>query len=362
MLDPHVHLRDWNQSKKETVQHGLLVAYKAGLDGVFEMPNTDPPLTSRDGILERIELGDEAIAELKKEYQDFEMFHGIYAGITPDVEQIKEVVAVYREQDRVVGLKMFDGNSTGNMGLIDDEKGFRDDKQRLVYTTLAKEGYEGVLDIHCEKESLLLPELFDINNPITHCAARPEIAENVSAQDQVVFGVETGYMGTLHLVHVSSPATLEYVEKIRPGLNFKITTEVSPHHSTLYDALMSLPDGILKKMNPPLRSIVSQKYMREALLRGRIDMIGTDHAPHTLQDKLGEKPASGIPGLPYYPIFVRDLIEEGAGSVLIDAITHNNIEDIFGVKIHNSQSYLKHSKQFFANLALEYPFNPYEKA
>ena len=47
MIDPHVHLRDWNQAKKETLRHGLGVAWRAGLDGVFEMPNTDPPLTSR---------------------------------------------------------------------------------------------------------------------------------------------------------------------------------------------------------------------------------------------------------------------------------------------------------------------------
>ena len=55
MIDPHVHLRDWNQSAKETLRHGLSVAYRAGLDAVFEMPNTDPPLVRREEIVKRID-------------------------------------------------------------------------------------------------------------------------------------------------------------------------------------------------------------------------------------------------------------------------------------------------------------------
>ena len=61
MIDPHVHLRDWNQAAKETLRHGLSVAWRAGLDGVFEMPNTDPPLTTRDAILRRIDDADAAL-------------------------------------------------------------------------------------------------------------------------------------------------------------------------------------------------------------------------------------------------------------------------------------------------------------
>ena len=92
MIDPHAHMRDWEQSSKETLKHGLDVAYRAGLDAVFEMPNTDPPLTSRKVILNRIELGNTAIAELGKN-----IFHGIFAGLTADVEQIKEVAALAME-------------------------------------------------------------------------------------------------------------------------------------------------------------------------------------------------------------------------------------------------------------------------
>jgi len=83
MIDPHVHLRDWNQTVKETVKHGLSVAYKAGLDAVFEMPNTDPAMTSLEELKRRIQLADKAIKELK-----IRIHHGIYAGVTPNADQI----------------------------------------------------------------------------------------------------------------------------------------------------------------------------------------------------------------------------------------------------------------------------------
>ena len=75
MIDPHVHLRDWSQKAKETLRHGLSVAWRAGLDGVFEMPNTDPPLTTREAILRRIDDADAALASLR-----IPLFHGLYAG------------------------------------------------------------------------------------------------------------------------------------------------------------------------------------------------------------------------------------------------------------------------------------------
>ena len=64
MIDPHVHLRDWNQSGKETLRHGLSVAWRAGLDAVFEMPNTDPPLTTEEAIKRRIADADSVLASL----------------------------------------------------------------------------------------------------------------------------------------------------------------------------------------------------------------------------------------------------------------------------------------------------------
>lgn len=352
MIDPHVHLRDWNQWKKETVKHGLSVAYRVGLDAVFEMPNTDPPLTSKDDIEKRIELADKAINEL-----GIKMFHGLYAGITADPNQIEKVVRAYHDFfPRVVGLKMFAGHSTGNMGIIKEEE------QMLVYSTLSKLDYKGVLAVHCEKESLLRNYLWNPENPFTHCLARHFGAEVESVSDQIRFADSANYKGTLHICHVSAPSSLFYIEKARKNLNFKITCSITPHHAVLYGGLMNSKDGLLLKMNPPLRTVQMKNEMFWALFDGKIDWIETDHAPHTFAEKTGKAKdkdgnpiyASGIPVLPYYPHFINLLKEKGASEELIDSITHNNICKAFGIDTPNTK------RQPDYNLADEYEFDPFK--
>jgi len=342
MIDPHVHLRDWKQNEKETVKHGLEVAYQAGLDGVFEMPNTDPALTSRLIIERRIELADRAIYEL-----DVPIFHGVYAGITANPHQIEEVVQAYQDLfPRVVGLKMFAGHSTGNMGIIEEKE------QRLVYHTLADLGFKGVLAVHCEKEGLIDNSYWNPEKPITHCVARPPQAEVQSGIDMFQFAQEADYQGTLHVCHISVPELLDIIEMVRPEVGFKITTGVTPHHAELYDKMMEKEDGILKKMNPPLRSRNMQGELYQALLDSRIDWVETDHAPHTLVDKV-EGHASGIPGLSYYPHFVRDLRKNLVDDA-IDDLTHHNIVNTFGVRIPNTR------RQPNYDLAKEYEFNAFD--
>ena len=127
MIDPHVHCRDWKQSHKETIAHALSVAERIGLSGIFDMPNTSPPINSR-------ELVEKRLADAYK--TDSPVFYGVYAGLSSDPNQIKEVVETWRELfPKVVGLKMFAGHSVGNLGIVGE------DEQRLVYQTLSNEGY-----------------------------------------------------------------------------------------------------------------------------------------------------------------------------------------------------------------------------
>jgi dihydroorotase len=330
MIDPHVHLRDWNQKNKETVKHGLQVAYKAGLDGVFEMPNTDPAITSQELIEKRIELADKAINKL-----GIKIFHGLYAGITANPKQIEEVVKAHKKLfPKVVGLKFYAGQSTGNMGVVEEAD------QKLVYQTLAKLRYTGVLVVHCDKESLMKPELWNPQKPITHTLARPPEAEAESVKDQIRFAREAGFKGVLHVCHISVPQSLEIIEKARNEVDFKITCGVTPQHCLLYDELMNVETqnfaSLLLKINPPLRSKQMQEYMLDALLNKRIDWIETDHSPHTIKDKT-EKFASGFPGLPNYPHFIKFLRAKGLSEETIEDLTHNNIVKIFKINIANSK-------------------------
>ncbi|MBD3355211.1 dihydroorotase [Candidatus Woesearchaeota archaeon] len=348
MIDPHCHLRDWNQSHKETLEHGFDIAYRAGLDGVFEMPNTDPALTSEETLIKRIEDADAAIGNLP-------LFHGIYAGITADEKQIEEVVNAWNIYfPRVIGLKMFAGQSTGNMGLVDDTESSGEQKQMLVYKTLAELGYKGVLAVHCEKENLMKKEVWNPEQPYTHCEARPPQAEVESILNQIEFAEKAGYKGTLHICHISDQSSISKVARAKERVDFQITSGVTPHHCMLYDSMMDGENGLYLKMNPPLRTQKSMISMMMGLKGGVIDWIETDHAPHTKDDKLNRY-SSGIPGFAFYPHFIKKLRENCTSETRINQITHDKICDIFNFGIPNS-----HRDPDY-DLFKEYEFNAFEK-
>jgi len=353
MIDPHVHLRDWKQEHKETVLHGLNTAYRAGLDAVFEMPNTDLPLTSRDTLVNRRLLADEAIRRLK-----LNIFHGMYAGITADPTQIAAVVEAHDDFfPRVVGLKMFAGQSTGNMGVIEESQ------QQLVYETLAGLGYKGVLVVHCEKESLMRSDLWNLEVPYSHALARPPEAEAESVKDQIRFAQKAGYKGTLHIAHISTPDAFYALDMARYTSDFTITCEITPHHAMLNTDMMTRERGHTLKMNPPLRPKHMQEHMLKLLLDGKITYIATDHAPHTIKEKQSNKSPSGIPGLPYYPAFLQYLHSKGMSEEELNTYAHDNILKTFNIPkstIPNTCRALEVSKKELRALANEYDFNAFE--
>jgi dihydroorotase len=368
MIDPHVHLRDWNQAAKETLRHGLGVAFRAGLDCVFEMPNTDPPLTTREAILRRIDDADAAVNGL-----GIRIFHGMYAGVTAVPRQIEEAVRAWRElYPRVVGLKMFAGQSTGNMGITGV------DAQALVYRTLAALGYTGVLAVHCEKEELMRAEVWDPSQPVSHARARPPAAEVASVDDQTRLASQASFRGTLHVCHISTPWALDLLRnthadphrgspRISPhrgsprtagdgpaeeAPGFRVTCGLTPHHALLDAAMMEETDGLLLKVNPPLRPKPLPAIMLRRLLDGQIDWIETDHAPHTIKDKK-EGYASGVPGLPFYPRFLLMLRESGAAEGTVAELTHHAICRTFGITVARS------GRSAEDGLAREYDYDPF---
>ncbi len=360
MIDPHVHLRDWLQRHKESLYRGLRNAYLAGLNAVFEMPNTNPALTTEQTIKARLFLADHSIKKLKTEVPDFEMFHGIYGGITNDFEQIKRIIELYHEHrqtdKRIVGLKLFAGHSTGNMGIINPLL------QARVYETLTQEGYGGVLAVHCEKEEFTNQYIkFNPKLPITHAISRPCEAECVSIEEQIQFAKESGFEGVLHIAHISTPGGLEIIEKVRKdGLKFKITCGLTPHHALLghHDMIGDIAHGLNLKMNPPLRISDKANYMFLALLEGRIDWLETDHAPHTLFEKQNNPYYSGIPGFPFYPRFIKLLRKNNLSEEEIKKLTHDNIVKTFGL-----EGLIKYNNYRVPMMDLQdkYEFNPFKK-
>ncbi len=320
MIDPHVHCRDWKQSHKETIEHALSVADRIGLSGIFDMPNTSPSIDSRELIERRL---DDAYRFASP------VFYGVYAGLTSNPNQIREVVATWKELfPKVVGLKMFAGHSVGNLGIVGEGE------QRLVYQTLSSEGYDGVLVVHCEKESFLKPNLWTPSNPRSHSYARPNESEVESVRDQIGFATESKFKGTLHIAHISVPESVELVDIARKENNIIVTCGLTPHHCLLnYGLIPESKDGLIYKVNPPVRDSASQSEMLELLRHGKIDWIETDHAPHTLKEKLGEPFLSGFPGLPFYPHFLDYLRSEGFSEEQLRNLSHINIGSIFGISL-----------------------------
>ncbi len=320
MIDPHVHLRDGRQSAKETLLHGMAVGSKAGILAYFDMPNTDPPLTTRERVLARLEAGRQAARTIEADMGRV-VFYGLYGGITSDPRQILEMVETYREADgAMVGLKLFAGHSTGGMGIVTH------DQQQLVYQALTSHGYRGVLAVHCEKESLLQPGLWDPAHPESHCLARPVEAEIASIADQILLSQESGFEGVLHICHISTRRSIELVVQAR-AKGMRITCGATPHHALL-DADSAGREDNLLKMNPPLRGREDREAVFQGLLDGSVDWIESDHAPHTIQDK--RQGASGIPGFAGMLLLVQRLRAAGAAEVHLQSLCGERVRRMYG--------------------------------
>jgi dihydroorotase len=339
LIDPHVHLRDWEQRHKETVSHGLDVARKAGLDGVFEMPNTVPSLTSEQSIRRRIALADDA---------GIPIFHGLYAGLTGLPSQVRDMVRLHTQLfPRVVGLKLFAGPSTGTLEVTD-----RAD-QLLVFRELAAQGYAGVLAVHCEKAALLNEGAWDPANPITHSRSRPPEAETASIRDMISLAGETDFRGTLHICHISVAESVLLLERSRAKCAFRLTCGVTPHHLLLSEERSKGSRGLLLKVNPPLRSEKNRRELFRLFKDERIDWIETDHAPHTLREKLEGPFPSGLPGLSFYPHLLTRLRSSGIPSPQLFRQTHARICSVFGEDITPSH------RESHMDLSGEYDYDPH---
>ncbi len=318
IIDPHVHFRDFKQSYKETVRHGLEVARDSGLSAVFDMPNTDPPIIDRETLEARLRIAKDANVP--------EVFYGIYLGATADAEQLKRAVDLYWEFfPHIVGFKLYAGESVGNLAVVN----FSD--QLKVYQTLAKVGYDGVLGIHAESEKVMRKSIWNSSNPISHCIARPPEAEVESIKEQLILYNDSKLQAKIHIHHVSCPESVELVRKAKKS-GVKISFGVCPHHFFYNQEKMNSENGILWKMNPPLRPAGYNVKMLEYLRSGEIDFIETDHAPHSVEDKF-EKHMSGIPGLPWWPMFIEYLKRNDFSGKRIEEVTFGNAQKIFGIDI-----------------------------
>jgi dihydroorotase len=316
-IDPHVHCRDWGQSAKETIKTAAEAAARGGVTRMHDMPNTSPPILTEADALKRMETAEKS---------DIPVGYAFYMGLTPKPAQIAEAVACAKKYPGAVsGLKLYAGESTGDLAVTGRED------QALVYRTLANLRYRGVLMVHCEDTEKFRDWQWSPARPASWSDARPPESEISSVKAQLKLAAKFGFRGKLHVCHASLPETVslmdEAVHAVHAGCG------VTPHHIMLdRDAAASKKNGLLLKVNPPLRDGASVKGLRQALIDGKVRWIETDHAPHRPEEKLSPPHASGMPGLDTYANFVSYMIEELHMPLPeVAALTSMNAASLFGL-------------------------------
>lgn len=320
LIDIHVHFRDPGQTYKEDMVTGSNAAARGGFTTVVCMANTDPVVDNVDTLKSIVERSKDLKIEV---LQVSTITKGIDGKTINDLKTLKEAGAV----------------------------GFSDDGKPIMNTKLLKEAMQisKVLDmpisLHEEDPSLI--EKNGMNK------FSPRLAEDVMVSRDITIAIDVG--SKLNIQHISSGVSVELV-RWGKKMGANIFAEVTPHHFTLTeDALEKY--GSLAKMNPPLRSSWDRDKIIEGLKDGTIDIIATDHAPHTEEEKSGhiEKTPSGIIGLETsLALSITKLVDKGHLS-MIDMLKKLTINP---AKLYNlDRAYIEENKR--ADLVIFSPDEEY---
>lgn len=276
LIDDQVHFREPGLTHKATIESESRAAVAGGITSFIEMPNTNPQTTNIEALENKFDRAQET---------SLANYSFMFGGTNDNIDEIKKL-----DKTKVAGLKLFLGSSTGNM-LVDDQAVL---KEIFSSTDL-------LISVHCEDESTVkanftkYKEQYGENIPIElHPVIRSHEACYLSSSRAVSLAKETG--ARLHIFHLSTAIETELFRNDLPLEEKKITSEVCVHHLWFsakdYETL-----GTRIKWNPAVKNQKDQDLLWEALNDDRIDVLATDHAPHTIEEK-NNKYASAPSGGP----------------------------------------------------------------
>ncbi len=264
MIDDQVHFREPGLTHKATIETESKAAIAGGITTFIEMPNTVPQATT-------IELLEEKFAIAAK--TSWANYSFMFGGTNDNLDEILKV-----DKTNVAGLKLFLGSSTGNM-LVDDPK--------VLEEIFSKTDL--LISVHCEDEATIKKNLADYQKmygddiPVEfHPKIRSEEACYLSSSRAIALAKKTG--ARLHVFHLSTAKETELFDKKKPLAEKKITAEVCIHHLWFSEEDYAAK-GTRIKWNPAVKTAKDREGLLKALNDGRIDVIATDHAPHTLDEK-----------------------------------------------------------------------------
>lgn len=272
IIDPHVHFRDPGLTHKEDFFTGSISAAAGGITTVLDMPNTNPPTITAELLKEKKQIAKKSIVNF-----------GFHFGAA--VDNIREII---KARDKTASTKLFMNLSTGKM-MIEDR--------------------------------ITLEQVFEVSKIVSVHAEKEKVAEAVA------YAKKTNTK--LYLCHISLKDEIDFLRKVK---NNKIFVEVTPHHLFLtkedFKKQKSFAD-----MKPNLKSKSDKEALWKAIDDGIVDTIGTDHAPHTKEEKRKKEYPSGVPGCETALPLMLDAVNKGKIELIkVVKLMCQNPAKIFGIK------------------------------
>ena len=305
-IDDQVHFREPGLIHKATIASESRAAVAGGITSFIEMPNTNPQTTTQNALEDKLDRAAKtSIAN----------YGFLFGGTNDNLEEIKTF-----DNTQAAGLKLFLGSSTGNM-LVDDEQAL---KKIFSSTDLP-------IAVHCEDENIIRKNLsehiaqYGDEIPIEkHPEIRSEVACYRSSSQAIRLAKATG--ARLHVFHLSTAIETELFSNDKPLAEKKITAEVCVHHLWFSEEDYA-QKGTLIKWNPAVKKASDREALWKALNEDKIDILATDHAPHTLKEKQNPytKAPSGGPLVQHAYIALLTAVQQGKTTLekLVEKACHN---------------------------------------
>jgi len=305
-IDDQVHFREPGLTHKADIATESKAALAGGITSFIEMPNTNPQTTTIEKLEEKFAIASKTSAA---------NYSFMFGGTNDNLEEILKV-----DETAVAGLKLFLGSSTGNM-LVDDPKVL----EKIFKST------NMVISVHCEDEATIRENLenhikeFGEDIPIEkHPIIRSEEACYLSSSTAIELAKKTG--ARLHVFHLSTGKETKLFTNKIPLKDKKITAEVCIHHLWFSDEDYKTK-GTFIKWNPAVKTAKDREQLWQALLDDRIDVIATDHAPHTIEEKKNvyTKAPSGGPLVQHALPAMLEMYHKGKISIekIVEKMCHN---------------------------------------
>src|SRR3981189_868175 len=285
VIATQVHFREPGLTQKEDLETGSRSAVMGGLTAVCEMPNTDPLTVTESAFTDKVKRGRHRM------HCDFAFFIG---GTRENVQDLPEL----ERAPGCAGVKVFIGSSTGALLVEDDES------LRRIFQVIRRRAA-----FHAEDEYRLNDRkpLRIEGDPRSHPVWRDETAALLATQRLVKLAHETGKR--IHVLHISTKQEIEFLRDHKDVAS----CEATPHHLTLVAPECYERLGTRAQMNPPVRDLSHRAGIWRGIEQGIIDVLGSDHAPHTLDEKAKSYPASpsGMTGVQTLVPLMLDHVNAG---------------------------------------------------